>query len=106
MCSVLINVFDYESAGCEFCSQVKVLVTADQRYTAPEGYLHPREPITVDSTYIIRPPIDSYKAEYRRQPPNQPPGFRPSSAKSFVFQSTHGGLPHHLNSFYTPQVGL
>ncbi|XP_067012949.1 uncharacterized protein [Anabrus simplex] len=42
-------------------SIVKVLITPENRYTPPEGTYHPREPITVDSTYIIRPPIGSYK---------------------------------------------
>ncbi|KAK7874398.1 hypothetical protein R5R35_001494 [Gryllus longicercus] len=46
-------------------SVVKVLVTPDGRYAAPEGRLRPQRPLTVDSTYIIRPPIGSH----HRPPP-------------------------------------
>ncbi|GLH05438.1 Putative chitin binding peritrophin-a domain protein, partial [Gryllus bimaculatus] len=42
-----------------------VLVTPDGRYAAPEGRLRPQRPLTVDSTYIIRPPIGSH----HRPPP-------------------------------------
>ncbi|XP_049955370.1 uncharacterized protein LOC126471294 [Schistocerca serialis cubense] len=57
---------------------VKVTLTDDGRYTAPEGRLHATHPETVDSTYIIRPPFKGFGRQHGLWPP------RPRPAHSFA----------------------
>jgi hypothetical protein len=103
-------------------SVIKLVLTPDGRYTPPEGRYHYQNPVTVDSTYVIRPPIGSYKHElrHRPEPPRQPipvplelpakpeadsslPLFLEDSG-SYFFQSHHGLFSDHFYPFYTPQV--
>ncbi|KAJ4428517.1 hypothetical protein ANN_24559 [Periplaneta americana] len=107
-------------------SVIKVVLTPEGRYVAPEGRYHYPNPITVDSTYIIRPPIGNYKHELRQRPtlsrrpipaplelPNKHEqtnsnlplylGIQDNNA-GYIFQSHHGLFSDHFYPFYTPQV--
>jgi hypothetical protein len=103
-------------------SVIKLVLTPDGRYVPPEGRHHYRNPVTIDSTYVIRPPIGTYKQELRHRPapPRQPipvplelPATPDSAsnlplyledAGSYFFQSHHGLFSDHFYPFYTPQV--
>ena len=104
-------------------SVIKLVLTPDGRYVAPEGRYHYPNPVTVDSTYIIRPPIGSYKHELKPKiRPVPVPLEIPSSATtssdipfylglqessgSYFFQSHHGQFADHFYPFYSPQVSL
>ncbi|XP_049806765.1 uncharacterized protein LOC126249153 [Schistocerca nitens] len=68
---------------------VKVTLTDDGRYTAPEGRLHATHPETVDSTYIIRPPFKGFGRQHGLWPP------KPRPAHSFaMLDSTDGSKSH------------
>lgn len=101
-------------------SVIKLVLTPDGRYVPPEGRYHYQHPVTVDSTYIIRPPIGSYKQELR--PPSRPipvplqiPAKGATSSDiplylgleentgSYFFQSHHGLFADHFYPFYSPQ---
>ncbi|XP_069687308.1 uncharacterized protein [Periplaneta americana] len=107
-------------------SVIKVVLTPEGRYVAPEGRYHYPNPITVDSTYIIRPPIGNYKHELRQRPtlsrrpipaplelPNKHEqansnlplylGIQDNNA-GYIFQSHHGLFSDHFYPFYTPQT--
>ena len=104
-------------------SIIKLVLTPDGRYVPPEGRYHFQNPITVDSTYVIRPPIGSYRQELRHRPaapPRQPipvplelpakpeatsslPLFLEDS-DSYFFEGHHGLFSDHFYPFYTPQV--
>jgi hypothetical protein len=103
-------------------SVIKLVLTPDGRYVPPEGRHHYQNPVTIDSTYVIRPPIGTYKQELRHNlaPPRQPIPVplelpaKPDSGTnlplylddtgSYFFQSHHGLFSDHFYPFYTPQV--
>lgn len=103
-------------------SVIKLVLTPDGRYVAPEGRYHYQNPVTVDSTYVIRPPIGSYKHELRHRPATirrpipaplelpakpEPESSLPlyvEDTDSYFFQSHQRLFSDHFYPFYTPQV--
>jgi hypothetical protein len=103
-------------------SVIKVVLTPDGRYAPPEGRYQYQNPVTVDSTYIIRPPIGSYRHELRQRPaPVRQPIHIPlelpakpepdsslplylEETGNYFFQSHQELFSDHLYPFYTPQV--
>ncbi|XP_063226954.1 uncharacterized protein LOC134533365 [Bacillus rossius redtenbacheri] len=102
---------------------IKVVLTPEGRYVPPEGRYHHASPPTVDSTYVIRPPIGAYKHELRRphrplpanlelptrmeppQPINNELGFLLGLGSGHLLlpHSAHTFFSDHLYPYYSPQ---